>query len=271
MIEIVSVAGVVLVQDGGRPGRMHQGIPPGGPLVRELLARANAAVGNGPAEAGLEVFGSVTLAARGDGVAVAADDGPATVLRAGDRLRVACERRRVRYVAVRGGLGVPEVLGGKGTLLVAGLGGHEGRPLRASDRLAVGSSPVHAAAEVPVVPSTDAPIVVVPGPDGDRFSARALEILLGSEYRVSPSSDRVGVRLAGPALERTDGDDGVSTPMVWGAIQVPSSGEPVVLGPDHPTMGGYPVVATVVSASLGSLMLRPPGSAVRFTSGERLS
>lgn len=73
------------------------------------------------------------------------------------------------------------------------------------------------------------------------------------------------MRLVGPALARADADDGISSPMLRGAIQVPSSGEPIVLGPDHPTMGGYPVLATVVASDFGSLMVRPPGSAVRFT------
>jgi biotin-dependent carboxylase-like uncharacterized protein len=262
VIEVVAVAGVVLVQDGGRPGRMHEGVPPGGPLVPELLARANAAVSNRPGEAGLEIFGSVTLAAR-RGLELAADDGVSRRLATGDTWRLACGRSRVRYAAVRGAIAVPEVLGGRGTLLVAGLGGHEGRVLRAGDLLPVGDVTEHRAAAIPI-PSADESIQIVPGPDGKRFGAAALDVLLGSEYRVSARSDRVGLRLVGPALDRADGDDGLSAPMVRGAIQVPSCGEPIVLGPDHPTMGGYPVIATVVTSSIGALMLRAPGSVVRF-------
>jgi allophanate hydrolase subunit 2 len=105
---------------------------------------------------------------------------------------------------------------------------------------------------------------VLPGPDLHRFEAGALEVLLGGSFAVDPSSDRTGTRLSGRALPRIDGDAGVSAPMVRGAIQVPSSGQPVILGPDHPTTGGYPVVAVVVQASLGAVGALGPGDAVRF-------
>jgi allophanate hydrolase subunit 2 len=162
------------------------------------------------------------------------------------------------------------VLGGRGTLLVANLGGHLGRPLLGGDRLQVGAEPRRTFA-APEVPEPHSPIVVVPGPDLDRFEPGALGVLTGSEYTISPRSDRVGVRLLGPALGRADADSGASSPMVRGAIQVPASGKPIVLGPDHPTMGGYPVLATVVSSGVGALMGRAPGTAVRFTSAIRRS
>jgi biotin-dependent carboxylase-like uncharacterized protein len=263
MIEVVGISGVVLVQDSGRPGRMHQGIPPGGALVPELLARANAAAANQPGEAALEIFGAVAIASRRGGLRVATDDGAVSTLDPGTVWRVACEGARVRYAAVRGGVAVPEVLGGRGTLLVAGLGGHEGRPLRKGDVLPVGDATA-CSIDAPPVPDPRSPIRVVGGPDARRFGPRALEVLLTSEYRVSLRSDRVGLRLTGPALSRVDDDAAASTPMVRGAIQVPASGEPIVLGPDHPTMGGYPVLATVVSSDLGALMVRSPGDAVRF-------
>jgi biotin-dependent carboxylase-like uncharacterized protein len=268
MIEVVAVTGLALVQDRGRPGHMHQGVPPGGALVPEMLARANASVRNGPGEAGLEVYGSITLLARGAAL-VGSEDGSVTPLRAGDTWALSCGRRRVRYACVRGGLAVPEVLGGRGTLLVAGIGGHQGRPLEKGDALPIGDAG-ELTGELPMLPHADAPIRVVPGPDLDRFHERALGVLLASEYRVSARSDRVGLRLTGPPLPRSGDDSGLSAPMVRGAIQVPGAGEPIVLGPDHPTMGGYPVVATVLSADFGSLMMRPPGCAVRFAPAPRL-
>ena len=273
MIEVVAVTGLALVQDLGRPGRMHQGIPPGGALVPELLARANVAAGNPPGEAGLEIFGSLALSglASGGPVVVGSDEGTACLLGPREVRVVACGDARVRYVAVRGGVAVAEVLGGRGTLLVAGLGGHGGRPLRVGDVLPIGATKGIAARALPPAPDADAPIRVVPGPDLDRFGASALDVLLGSEYRVSPRSDRVGLRLVGPSLERAGDDAGVSAPMVRGAIQVPASGEPIVLGPDHPTMGGYPVVATVTSGDVGALMMRRPGSVVRFVAAALLS
>jgi len=260
VITVVAVSGLVTVQDGGRPGHMHEGVPPGGALVPELLARANAAVGNAELEAGLEVFGALALAGAA-GTLVASDDGAVHDLGAGEPWRVG--GGRVRYVAVRGGLDVPRVLGGRGTLLGAGLGGHEGRSLRAGDVLSAASRASGPRA-APAPPDLDAPVGVVPGPDLARFEAGALSLLLSSEFRVDPRSDRTGIRLVGPALPRLDDDRALSAPMVRGALQVPVSGAPIVLGPDHPTTGGYAVLATVLRGSLGSLGARAVGAAVRF-------
>jgi biotin-dependent carboxylase-like uncharacterized protein len=264
-IEVVAVAGLSTVQDGGRPGRMHEGVPPGGALVPELLARANAAVRNAPGEAGIEVFGSLTLKVLASGdVHVSRDDGAAHALRAGETWTIASRGGRVAYAAVRGGIDVPVVLGGRGTLLVAGLGGHEGRALRKSDVLPVGLRNAVDAPAPSVLPAPDAAVRILAGPDGERFPPAAIDRLVTAEFRVSPRSDRTGVRLGGPPLPRADDDRAASAPMVRGAIQVPGSGELIVLGPDHPTTGGYPVVATVVRADLGGLMARPVGATVRF-------
>jgi biotin-dependent carboxylase-like uncharacterized protein len=259
---VARIAGVAMVQDGGRPGHMHEGVPPGGALVPELLARANAAAHNAPGTAAIESFGTLMLEAQAD-VLVASDDGAARTLAAGASLTVASEGARVRYVAVRGGIDLPELLGGRGTLLVASLGGHEGRALRRGDVLRAGDSPALIAA-MPAAPDLAASVRVVPGPDGDRFPDEALELLLSSSFVVDARSDRVGIRLAGASLPRLGGDSGPSSPMVRGAIQVPPSGMPVVLGPDHPTTGGYPVLATVIARDFGSLAARPPGGRVRF-------
>jgi biotin-dependent carboxylase-like uncharacterized protein len=230
------------------------------------MARANSAAHNAPFEAAIEVQGAVTIAARTT-VLVATDDGVTRVLANGDVWTIACERSGVRYAAVRGGVDVPIVLGGRGTLLVASLGGHEGRPLRGGDLLRGGGAHEVRGA-VPVARSLDRAIRVVPGPDLDRFAANAIHVLLGSAFLVSSRSNRVGVRLEGPPLPRADDDSATSAPMVRGAIQVPASGQPIVLGPDHPTTGGYPVIATVVRADLGALGARAAGAIVRFV-GER--
>jgi len=262
VIEIAAVAGVATVQDGGRPGHMHEGVPPGGALVPELLARANAAVHNAHGEAAIEVVGRLRVVARAP-VWVGADDGTARWLRDGEGWTLEPGPTRVRYLAVRGGIDVPPVLGGRGTLLVAGFGGCDGRPLRGGDWLPVGNTPA-SDAPAPPCPAADAPIRVVPGPDLDRFEPAALQRLLGAYYAIGARSDRVGIRLAGPAVARIGPDTGRSAPMVRGAIQVPPDGQPIVLGPDHPTTGGYPVLATVVRADGGALAARPVGAPVRF-------
>jgi len=265
MIEVTAIAGLVTVQDAGRPGWMHQGVAPGGALAPASLERANRAAGNAPDAAGLEVVGRVAVRAIGD-VVVADDGGDRHALRDGETFALACGEARVRYFAVHGGIDVPAVLGSRSTLLVAALGGHHGRALRRGDRLPVGAAtrvaPV-AGDSPPPVGATET-VRVVPGPDLDRFAGGALDVLLRSTYSVSPRSDRVGVRLAGPPLPRADDDSGVSAPMIRGAIQVPAGGEPIVLGPDHPTTGGYPVLATVVLADVGVVMARPVGAPLRF-------
>jgi biotin-dependent carboxylase-like uncharacterized protein len=264
VIEVIAAAGLAVVQDGGRPGHMHEGVPRGGALVPEQLARANAAARNPQSAAAIEVFGAITLRARAR-VVLACDEGGPLSLDDGETFRSATSQRHgiVQYVAVRGGLDVPRILGGRGTLLVASLGGFDGRPLRRGDVLALGTEPLTERAPPPP-PDLDAPIRVVPGPDLDRFDADALEVLVGGTFVVDRRRDRVGMRLAGPPLPRAGSDTSVSAPMVRGAIQVPFSGEAIVLGPDHPTTGGYPVVATLVSSSLGALAARPTGATVRF-------
>jgi 5-oxoprolinase (ATP-hydrolysing) subunit C len=262
VIEIVSIAGLATVQDGGRPGHMHHGVPPGGPLVPELLGRANVAVHNAPSEAAIEAFGAVTLVARAP-VVLASDDGEARHLGAGETYALRPEKTAVRYVALRGGIDVPVVFGARGTLLVAALGGYEGRPLRRGDRLRAGEAPPeHRPPGAPV--DTALPVRVVLGPDLDRFDATTTDAFLASTFMIDTRSDRVGTRLAGARLVCPPDPAAPSAPMIRGAIQVPPSGEPIVLGPDHPTTGGYPVIATVVRRHIGPLAARAIGATVRF-------
>jgi 5-oxoprolinase (ATP-hydrolysing) subunit C len=263
VLTVMTVAGLATVQDGGRPGRMHEGIPPGGALAPELLAAANAHAGNPPGAAAIELIGRLVLHTDVP-LGWASEDGPSQAA-AGATLELSTSghRFRVRYLAVRGGLDVPEVLGGRGTLLVAGLGLP---PLRRGDRLAVGAGPAAAPGALPTPPAyldPAAPIAVVPGPDLDRFPAGALGALLAGPWRISPVGDRTGIRLAGQAIAAPPAA-ARSAPMVRGAIQVPPSGEPIVLGPDHPTTGGYAVLATVTRSHLGALLSRRPGDEVRF-------
>ena len=269
-LEVVAVAGLATVQDRGRPGRMHEGVPPGGPLVPDFLARANSTVENDPGEAGIEVFGTLSVVLRGDGaLTVATDEGSAVALGPGDRFDLKPSKSaRVRYLAARGGIDVPKVLGGRGTLLVAGIGGHEGRPLRRGDRLPVGKPRPPAGEKIPLFSiGPDArPIHVHLGPDRDAFSPDASARLLSATFMISPSSDRIGTRLIGPALPHSRDRDVSfpSAPMVRGAIEVTSAGEPIVLGPDHPTTGGYPILAVIALVDLGRFFAIPVRGAVRF-------
>jgi biotin-dependent carboxylase-like uncharacterized protein len=264
-IAIAAVAGLATVQDLGRPGHMHEGVPPGGALVPELLAFANAAAGNAPEAAGIEVFGAIALVAHVGPITLADDGGRAVRLEEGARFEVpAHPSHRVRYVAIEGGLDVPLVLGSRATLLVARLGGHEGRPLARGDRIAA-LPPANAARAIdPPALELAAPIRVIAGPDLARFAAGALDVLTSHVFTLATASDRTGARLSGPPIPRADADGGASMPMVAGAIEAPAAGGPIVLGPDHPTTGGYPVIATVVRADLGRFAARKIGAPVRF-------
>jgi len=255
---VVRAAGLVTVQDLGRPGRMHEAVPPGGALVQGRLIAANRAVQNPDDAPAIEVLGNLVIRAE-QALEVATDTTSRRTLAAGDELAVASEPRRVAYLAVRGGISAPLVLGGRGTLLCAGLGGL----VRAGQRFTGAALAEVTSAPRPAEPATG-PIRLVVGPDPDHFAPGALELLVSSEYRVLPSSNRVGTRLDGPALPRTGAPE-ASRPMVIGALEVPRDGKPIVLGPEHPTTGGYPVIAVVAHEDLGRLFSIRLGGTVRFT------
>lgn len=263
--------GLATVQDGGRLGMLSRGMPPSGPLDPELFSAANRAVGNVEGAAAIElVAGSLSLLARGD-VAVSIDGAPALLARDGEALRVPEPERAVRYVAVSGGVDCPIVVGARATLLGARVGGVEGRALRRGDVIPARSSagplaPSRARLDEdpPLDATAIAPIEVDPGPHVDRFPAGALDVLLASEWRLSRLVDRTGARLEGGRVPRSGPDLAAPVPMRRGAVQITTDGTPIVLGPDHPTTGGYPVLAVVRAASFGALAQRRPGDAVRF-------
>lgn len=272
----------VLVQDLGRPGLAHLGVGRSGAADRGALRLANRLVGNPEAHAGLEVLlgravlraaGDVTLAVTGAEVRVRVDGHPVgrgapLDLRAGSRLEVGAVTGGLRVVvAVRGGIDVPAVLGSRSRDTLSGLGPP---PLAPGDAVPVGP-PGGAAPIVDVAPlaplATRTRVSVRPGPRDDWFTEAARRLLGEASWTVSARSDRVGTRLDGPALDRAPeyaGEELPSEGMVRGAVQVPPHGRPVVLGPDHPTTGGYPVIAVVVDADLDALAQAAPGTSVRF-------
>jgi allophanate hydrolase subunit 2 len=262
---LTSLSGLCTVQDLGRPGLMHMGIPGGGALVPELCARANLAARNDPSQAAIEVLGALSLRAQSH-LTLGTDDGHTRELHPGETF-VLPPSPHVHYVAVRGGISVPVVLGGRGTLLVARLGGHHGRPLAKGDVLEIGKgSPC--TAPLPEAPHTTSMLHVLPGPDAASFEG-GLAALTRISWRIGLRRDRTGVQLVGGHLHRTlaasTQPPPSSAPMVRGALQVPPSGEPIVLGPDHPTTGGYPVIAVLVSEDLGAFFARPTHAHVALT------
>jgi biotin-dependent carboxylase-like uncharacterized protein len=280
------------VQDLGRPGYQHLGVPPSGALDHVSLRAANLLVGNAPGTGALEIaYQGPTLRVETDSVriAVAGGQAPIELLPAenggsGQRLAVFESVRLLRgqlvrigaptgsaiaYLAVEGGLAIAPVLGSQSTLTRAAIGGFEGRPLRAGDALPLRQQAAAEREEV-MLPAPDlrppARIRVVPGPQGDHFTAAALRTLLESTYTVSRASDRMGMRLEGPKLAHSPkGYNIVSDGIATGAIQVPGNGLPIVLLADRQTTGGYPKVAAVISTDLPALGRMMPGAKIAFT------
>jgi biotin-dependent carboxylase-like uncharacterized protein len=295
--EIMDPGALLTVQDLGRPGYEHLGVPRGGAADTRSLAMANRLVGNAAGAAGLEatLLGPRLRAVRNVTIAIAGADLEPVVqpgdrrleasypidLEAGDELEFLetgdPDRGCRAYIAVAGGLDVPIVLGSRSTSLVGAFGGFAGRALRVGDVLdaidpgATEVSPV--AADHEELPSSyrDPAVRVLPGPAADEPGGEDLWLaLIGATWTIGLDSDRRGLRLeqAGGARLRAGAaaGDRPSHGVVVGAIQLTPSGQPLVLMPDGGVTGGYPVIAIVVSTDLPLLGQLTPGAAIHFAS-----
>jgi biotin-dependent carboxylase-like uncharacterized protein len=278
-LTVVRPGALTTVQDLGRVGAAHLGVPRSGALDPPALRLANRLVGNPEGAAGLEttVDGCalrpsrpVVVAVTGAPCAVRVGGRPAAwgapvTVPAGAVLDVGAATHGLRsYVAVAGGVAVPEVLGSRSTDLLSGLGPE---PLAPGRELPVGRrhGPVRPADAVACPgPARELVLPLAPGPRDDWFSPGALRTLATGSYTVSPDSNRIGLRTDGPALERARDGELPSEGMVLGAVQVPPDGRPVVFLADHPTTGGYPVIGVVPEAALPAAAQSPPGTRVRF-------
>ncbi len=307
VIEVIRPGALATIQDLGRTGLGHLGVPRSGAADAASLRLANRLAGNAQDAAGIEITlgraalrfaGAALVAVTGapagltvtggqGGAPETAEFGTAFSVAAGSVLRVGAPAAGLRtYLAVRGGIDVPAVLGSRSSDLLSGLGP---APLRAGDRLRVGSVPPAApspgagpaadatgagtaatGAAVPVLPGAGAGggavrLRVVAGPRDDWFGAGALAVLCGAAYTVTAASNRTGLRLDGAALQRAREDELPSEGMVAGALQVPPDGMPILLLADHPVTGGYPVIAVVRSADISRAAQLRPGQLIRFT------
>ena len=279
MIELLRAGPLTTVQDLGREAWRDRGISRCGMLDDLALIHANLLVGNAPGAAGLEfTLGPATLRLHADGaVAITGTDvdasldglpvrpGWRTRVRAGQTLKIAAPRERMRTVlAVSGGIDVPLALGSRSTDLKAGFGGHEGRALRDGDRLPwqPPASPMRRVGLRP--PDWAARVRVLPGPEHDEFTPAAREALWGADWTLTPQSNRMGFRFAGPALTREPSGDLLSHGVLPGVIQVPPSGQPIVLLADAQTTGGYPKIGVVIRADLWKLAQLRLGAPLRF-------
>lgn len=262
-----------LVQDGGRRGFLRAGIAAGGALWKGRLARANSALAQRWDAAAIELYGAIRVRAEGRDVRVSVD-GEARTLREGEALSVERPKRaRVRYLAIEGGVDCEAQLGGRGQLLRAAIGGLDearDRPIRRGD-LICGADPralgqVHAPCEErgdDEALDERFAIEITPYRHGSRFVEGAFERFVSMVNELTAASDRTGARLR-HGVARRDSDVGISTATFAGAVQVSADGTPIVLGVDHPTVGGYPVLGVVSFAQLGPLLARRPGARVRY-------
>jgi biotin-dependent carboxylase-like uncharacterized protein len=312
------------VQDLGRPGFGHLGVPRSGAADVASLRLANRLVGNPEAAAGLELTlgraafrfpAGATVAVTGapapvtlktepdpaDSAPDAPDDGgtrelphgTAFEVPPGGEVAVGAPRAGLRcYLAVRGGVDVPPVLGSRSADLRSGLGP---APLRRGDQLPVGPAPGpepgeagepagRSAADPGANPARATPqpparatanpqlpaggeaavLRVIAGPRDDWFAPDSLDVLCGGNYVVTPDSDRTGLRLDGPVLTRARPDELPSEGLATGSLQVPPSGRPILMLADHPATGGYPVIGVVTSADIALAAQLRPGSRIRF-------
>jgi antagonist of KipI len=287
-LEIHSPGPFTTVQDLGRPGWGSIGVPSGGAADAPALRLANRLVGNPEAAAGLEMTlagpqisfaADAWVALAGSRFVATVEDDPvphaaAFVMRAGQTLTIGRTLEGARAVlAVRGGLDIPPVLGSRSTFVAGGFGGIDGRPLRRGDRLS--TTAIDSAVRPRDVPerlllsyAAEAVLRVILGPQIDAFSDAARKTLLSGTYRVSTLADRAGLRLEGPRIAHRAGADLLPEGIAPGGIQVPADGQPIVLGCDHPTTGGYAKIATVIAADLWRLGQAKPGDRLRFAAVE---
>lgn len=275
------------VQDLGRLGFQALGVPSCGALDPVALRLANRLVGNEEGAAalecrligpGFEVRGApVRLALAGAEASIAVElEGEtrpvppwrAFTVPAGAVVRIGALRGSgCAVLAVAGGLDVPEVLGSRSTDLKGGFGGHQGRALKADDLVQLNGASLHGpdfALPAPPPLEFSGTLRVVLGPQADAFTTAGLDAFLATPFEISREADRMGMRLVGPALAFVTSADIVSDGIATGSIQVPGSGQPIVLLADHQTIGGYAKIATVISADLPAAGRLLPGAAIRF-------
>lgn len=282
-LELLEAGFGVTVQDAGRTGRAHLGIPESGAMDIFALQAANLLVGNEPGAAGLEIpsggfcfrpHKDSLIACTGPGWSLEVDGGPqpgwmAVLVKAGQKVEVIHGSGRWGYIAVAEGIDVPNVLGSRSTYLRGGFGGFCGRALAAGDRLPCIDPQINiqdrVGANVPrgSLPSYSARVEarVTPGPEFRFFDS---ELFFRQVWRVGNRSDRMGYALEGAELKSMSRVEIITSAVIPGVIQAPPGGAPIVLMRDAQSTGGYPRFAVVVQADLGLIAQLNPGDEVTF-------
>jgi antagonist of KipI len=273
------------IQDRGRWGLQSRGVPVAGPMDPVSHRLSNALVGNDAGAATLEVTllgpqlefeDERVVAVTGAQFEITMDGRSMPmhapfIVPAQSRLRFGARLRGARaYIAIAGGIVVPAMLGSRSTHLISAMGGLEGRAVRAGDHLPLGDGRhtrrTAAALLQPIVPLPEggARIRVLAGPQREFFTDDALDVLQSAPYTIAENSDRMGFRLTGPRLSHARGADIISDATPLGVLQVPASGQPILLMADRQTSGGYPKIATVITADIGVAGQLSPGETITF-------
>jgi 5-oxoprolinase (ATP-hydrolysing) subunit C len=277
---VASIGPASSVQDGGRFGAQRYGLTPSGAMDKLSLAAANSLVGNAPLAAAIEIgpFGAA-FTAKGGAVRIALAGAPrpadiakravelntTVTLADGETLTLGFARGgSFSYLAIAGGIEGEPMFGSLSVNARAGLGSPYPRPLQAGDSFAAKPAGDGPERRIDLPAAASGPIRVVLGPQDDEFTDEMKALFLGSEWKISATSDRMGYRLEGPAISHLHGHNIVSDGTVDGSIQVTGSGAPIVLMSDRGTSGGYPKIATVTTADFGRLAQTPAGTGFRF-------
>jgi antagonist of KipI len=284
MIRVETAGLLTTVQDEGRWGYQAYGVPVAGAMDRYAYRVANLLVGNTAGAATLEmtISGGSLIFDSAAYVAIAGADMQATLndvpvanwsafpVPAGSVLAFGYAASGCRaYLAVSGGIDVPEVLGSRSTYTRAGIGGLNGRKLQAGDRLNLGLSAVAGPAltlpaQYQRIYPREVALRVMTGPQDDLFTAEGLATLFAAAYQITDEADRMGYRLEGAAIAHTGKADIVSDALPQGAIQIPGHGRPIIMMADRQTTGGYTKIGTVIGPDLAVLAQAKPGDTVRF-------
>jgi biotin-dependent carboxylase-like uncharacterized protein len=282
-IKIIEGGPLATIQDRGRFAYLDRGVPTSGAMDQAALRIGNRLVGNSEDAAAIEITlggfqaeflrptrfvltgadmgarvntrpvqpWTLTTAGRGDLLAI---PGPGTGCRT--------------YLALAGGVAVDPVMGSRSTYVRGGFGGHQGRALARGDVLGTDTptfAPIPSWKRHLIPPYVPNPVLrVIPGPQDDRFTPDGLETFISQEYTLTDHCDRMGMLLRGAAITHRRGADIISDGIVNGTVQVPGNGQPIILGADSQTVGGYAKIATIISVDLPLLAQALPGARIRF-------
>ncbi|NIS61705.1 MAG: 5-oxoprolinase/urea amidolyase family protein [Proteobacteria bacterium] len=284
-LEILHGGTFTTIQDLGRKGYQRFGMPTAGAMDTTSLRMANRLVQNDEGQACLEitliglrllVLRDIMIAITGGDLMPRVNGSPLPLWQTvsiprDSEISFTGVRNGIRsYLAVAGGIQVPEIMGSKSTYIRGGIGGLEGKALTKGDRLRIGPQSLRlplCKLKEELIPcyGREWKTRVIMGPQDDYFSKKGIETFISSEYTITPESDRMGYRLEGPVIEQQRGADIISDATCLGSIQVPGQGLPIILFADRQTTGGYPKIATAISVDIYDLGQAKPGDKIRFS------